>query len=76
MKKNDSPLYFISKHTSAEVDSIEIGTLLVLIFYRTPSLFQRKSIGSVIRYAMVSFFTLALYVILATLFFFAIVVLK
>ena len=36
---------FISKYTSAEVDSFEIGILLVLVFYSTFLSFKRKALG-------------------------------
>ena len=67
---------FIDKFTKIEIDSIELGILLVLIFYSSFSLFQEKNFLSVVKYALVSIFSLVLYLIFALGFFFLIVSLK
>jgi len=67
---------FIGKFTEVEIDNIELGILLILIFYSSLSLFQQKSLLSVVKYALVSIFSLILYLIFALGFFFLIVLLK
>lgn len=67
---------FFGKFTAAEVDNTELGILLLLIFYSSFSLFQKKKLGYFVRYVLVSFFSLILYIIFGLGFFFLIVSLK
>ncbi len=67
---------FIDKFTKIEIDSIEFGILFIFIFYSSFSLFQQKSVRTIIKYALVSFFSLVFYIIFALVFFFLIVSLK
>ncbi len=67
---------FIGRFFEVEIDSIELGFLLILIFYSSFSLFQQKSFGAIVKYALVSFFSLGLYIIFALGFFFLIVLYK
>jgi len=52
---------FFSKFASVEVDDFELGALFLFIFYCSFSLFQKKNLSSVVRYAMVSLFSLIFY---------------
>jgi uncharacterized protein DUF3667 len=52
---------FFSKFAYVEVDNFELGALILFIFYSSFSLFQKKNLSSVIRYALVSFFSLIFY---------------
>ena len=52
---------FFSKFASVEVDDFEFGALYLFIFYCSFSLFQKKNIGSLLRYAMVSLFSIIFY---------------
>ena len=54
---------FFNKFVAVEVDEFELGALFLYLFYCSFSLFQKKNIGSVMRYAMVGFFSLILYFI-------------
>ncbi len=67
---------FFSKFASAEVDDIELGILFLLIFYSSFSLFQKKNVGFVVRYVLVSFFSLIMYTVFALVLLFLIVSLK
>ncbi len=67
---------FIGKFALVDIDNIEIGILLILVFYSSFSLFEQKHFSSVVKYALVSFFSLGLYIIFALSFFFLIVSLK
>ena len=69
---------FFSKFASVEVDECELGALILFIFYSSFSLFQKKNLSSVIRYALVSFFSLIFYsiFIIATGLFLVIITLK
>ena len=52
---------FFDKFTFIEVDEFELGALLLFIFYSSFSLFQKKNLGSVVKYALVSIFSLIFY---------------
>jgi len=67
---------FIGRFAQIEIDNLELGLLLILIFYSSFSLFQQKDSLSVVKYALVSIFSLGLYIIFALGFFFSIVLLK
>jgi len=56
---------FINKFVAVEVDDFELWALFIYVFYCSFSLFQKKNIGSVVRYAMVGFFSLILYFLFA-----------
>ena len=56
---------FFNKFAAVEVDDFEFGALFLFIFYCSFSLFQKKNIGSVIRYALVGFFSIILYFLFA-----------
>lgn len=63
---------FADKFAGFEIDNIEIAILLLLIFYSSFSLFQQKDVWSVIKYALVSIFSLGLYILFGIGFFFLI----
>ncbi len=67
---------FIGKFALVDIDNIELGILLILVFYCSFSLFEQKHFSSVVKYALVSFFSLGLYIIFGIGFFFLIVSLK
>ena len=67
---------FIAKFALVEIDNIELVILLLLIFYSSFSLFQKKDFGSIVKYSLVSLFSIVLYIILGVGFFFLIVSLK
>ena len=67
---------FIGKFTVVEIDNIELGILFILIFYSSFSLFHQKGFLSVLKFALVSIFSLVLYLIFAIVIFFVIVSLK
>jgi Protein of unknown function (DUF3667) len=54
---------FFNKFASVEVDDFELMALFIFIFYCSFSLFQKKNLGYVFRYALVSLFSLILYFI-------------
>ena len=58
---------FIDKFAKVEIDNIELGILILLIFYSSFSLFQKKNFGSLVKYAMVGFFSFSLYIVFALL---------
>lgn len=67
---------FIGKFALIEIDTIELIILLLLIFYSSFSLFQKKDFLSVVKYTLVSLFSLLLYIIFGVGFFFLIVLLR
>ncbi|MFK5856836.1 MAG: DUF3667 domain-containing protein, partial [Bacteroidota bacterium] len=44
-----------------KIDDFEFGALILFIFYSSFSLFQKKNLSSVVKYALVSFFSYFLY---------------
>ena len=61
---------FIGKFALVDMDNIELGILLILVFYSSFSLFEQKHFSSVVKYTLVSFFSLGLYIIFALSLFF------
>jgi uncharacterized MnhB-related membrane protein len=66
----------IGKMTYLNVDMVELVVLVLLIFYGALSFFQNSKFGYIIKYALMSLFSLVSYTILALVFFFLIVLLK
>ncbi len=66
----------IAKFTILAIDNIELVIVLILIFYSTFSLFEKKDFLSIIKYLFVSLLSLLLYLKLYIGFFSSIVLLK
>ncbi len=66
----------IGKYTLLPVDNLELVIVLILIFYSTYSLFQKRDLIYIIKYLFVSLLSLSLYLILSIGFFLTLVLLR